>query len=211
MKTAMIWGATGGIGNACLKILQENDWITLGIARDTVAISHMATHTFDANFENPSIVEQVVFIASQVVDAIDLWIYAAGDISSSRVSEIQPAEWQKIMSANLNSAYYAIHSSLPLLSEEAHIFFLGAVSERLRLPGLSAYAAAKAGLEAFAATLGKEERKKRVTVVRPGAVTTSFWDKVPLTAPADAAPPEKIAKKILEAYEAKHKGYLDLV
>ena len=50
-----------------------------------------------------------------------------------------------------------------------------------------------------------------VTIVRPGAVATSFWDKVPLKAPADAAPPEKIAKKILEAYETKHKGQLDLI
>lgn len=211
MKTAMIWGATGGIGNACLKILQENDWITLGIARDTIAISDIATHAFDANFKDPSMVSQVVFLASQVVDAIDLWIYAAGDIFSSRVSDSQPSDWERIILANLTGAFYSIHSSLPLLHEEAHIFFLGAVSERLRLPGLSAYAAAKDGLEAFASTLGKEERKKRVTVVRPGAVNTSFWDKVPLTAPADAAPPEKIAKTILEAYEAKHKGYLDLI
>jgi len=145
-----------------------------------------------------------------VVDTVDLWIYTAGDISYSRVSEIPPAEWQKIISANLNNAFYAIHASLPLLSEEAHIFFLGAVSERLRLPGLSAYAAAKAGLEAFAETLGKEERKKRVTVVRPGAVRTKFWDKVPLKTPADAAAPEKIAEKIIKAYEARHKGRLDI-
>ena len=45
--------------------------------------------------------------------------------------------------------------------ENAHIIFIGAVSERLKLPGLSAYAASKAGLEAFAEVLGKEERKKR--------------------------------------------------
>jgi NAD(P)-dependent dehydrogenase (short-subunit alcohol dehydrogenase family) len=197
MKTAMIWGAAGGIGQACLKILQENGWTTLGIARDTIAISDIATHTFDANFEDPSMVNQVVFLASQVADPIDLWIYAAGDIVSARVSDSQSSDWERIILANLTSAFYAIHSSLPLLHEEAHIFFLGAVSERLRLPGLSAYAATKAGLEAFAATLGKEQRKKRVTVVRPGAVATSFWDKVPLKVPADAAPPEKSIKVTL--------------
>jgi NADP-dependent 3-hydroxy acid dehydrogenase YdfG len=210
MKTAMIWGAAGGIGKACLEILQENDWNTLGIARDTIAISEIATHTFDANFEDPSMVDQVVYLSSQVVDEIDLWIYAAGDIFSSRVSDSQASDWERIILANLTGAFYSIHSSLPLLQEKAHIFFLGAVSERLRLPGLSAYAATKAGLEAFADTLRKEERKKLITVVRPGAVTTSFWDKVPLKAPADAAPPEKIAQKILEAYEAGHKGHLDL-
>jgi NAD(P)-dependent dehydrogenase (short-subunit alcohol dehydrogenase family) len=97
------------------------------------------------------------------------------------------------------------------MSENAHIFILGAVSERMRLPGLGGYAAAKAGLEAFAEALGKEERKKRVTVVRPGAVATPFWEKVPLKLPKDAAPPEKVAEKIYEAYLSEHKGKLDLV
>ena len=60
------------------------------------------------------------------------------------------------MTANLSGAYLATHHSLPLLAEDAHLVFLGAVSERLRLPGLSAYAAAKAGLEAFGEALGKE-------------------------------------------------------
>ena len=80
-----------------------------------------------------------------------------------------------------------------------------------RLPGLSAYAAAKAGLEAFAESLSKEQRKKRITVVRPGAVATPLWEKVPLRMPVDVAPPGKIARKILEAYESGHKGQLDLV
>jgi short-subunit dehydrogenase len=59
--------------------------------------------------------------------------------------------------------------------------------------------------------LAKEERRKRVTVVRPGAVATSFWNKVPLRLPADATSPEKVAQKILDAYQSGHKGQLDLV
>ena len=71
-------------------------------------------------------------------------------------------------------AFLATHFSMPLLAQNAHLVYLGAVSERLRLPGLSAYAAAKAGLEAYAEALKKEERKRRITVVRPGAVATPF-------------------------------------
>ena len=97
------------------------------------------------------------------------------------------------------------------MQENGHIIFLGAVSERLKLPGLSAYAASKAGLEAFAVALSKEERKKRITVVRPGAVTTPLWEKVSLRLPTDAASPEKVAEKIIEAYQVGHKGQLDLV
>jgi NAD(P)-dependent dehydrogenase (short-subunit alcohol dehydrogenase family) len=123
---------------------------------------------------------------------------------------MMPKDWDRILSVNLTSPFYALRYSLPLLSENAHIFFIGAVSERLRLPGLSAYAASKSGLEAFAEALRKEQRNKRISVVRPGAVNTAFWDKVPMRLPADAATPEKVAENIYKAYTEGHKGLLDL-
>jgi NAD(P)-dependent dehydrogenase (short-subunit alcohol dehydrogenase family) len=99
---------------------------------------------------------------------------------------------------------------LPLLADDAALIYIGAVSERLRLPGLSAYAAAKAGLEAFADSLRKEERKRQILVVRPGAVATPFWDKVPMKLPKDAASAQKVSKRIVEAYNEGMSGVLDL-
>jgi NAD(P)-dependent dehydrogenase (short-subunit alcohol dehydrogenase family) len=210
MKNAIIWGASGGIGQAILSKLNDDGWTTIGVARDTSAIASHADHVFETPFDDPGRLEQVAYLISQEVDDINFWCYAAGDILNAKVSEMEPQDWHRIISANLTSASYAIHYSLPLLSEDAHIIFVGAISERLRLPGLSAYAASKAGLEAFAVALSKEERKKRITVVRPGAVATPLWDKVSLRLPADAAPPGKVAEKILEAYYLGHKGQLDL-
>lgn len=80
----------------------------------------------------------------------------------------------------------------------------------MQIPGLAAYAAAKAGLEALAETLRKEARKRKVTVVRPGAVATTFWNKVPFRMPAHAMAPEDVAAAILSAYETQHSGKLDL-
>ena len=87
---------------------------------------------------------------------------------------------------------------------------IGAISERMRLPGLSAYAAAKAGLEAFTAALAKEERHRRVTLVRPGAVDTPLWSKMPVRMPRSAALPATVAAQILTAYTSGHSGLLDL-
>ena len=139
----------------------------------------------------------------------DLWVYAAGDIASLRVNEISPFDWQRIIQANLTGAFLATHYSWPLLSEQAHLFYLGAVSERMRLPGLSAYAASKAGLEAFADVVRKESRRK-VTVVRPGAVDTPFWRKVPFKLPAHHLKPEQVAARIIQAYTEGHQGQLDI-
>jgi NAD(P)-dependent dehydrogenase (short-subunit alcohol dehydrogenase family) len=141
---------------------------------------------------------------------VDLWIYAAGDIASVKVEAMSPDDWARILTANLSGAYLAAHYSLPLLSEDAHMVFLGAVSERLHLPGLAAYASAKAGLEAFADVLRKEQRGRRVTIVRPKAVNTPLWEKVPFSMPHGALEPEEMAARILEAYDEGHKGVLDL-
>jgi NAD(P)-dependent dehydrogenase (short-subunit alcohol dehydrogenase family) len=211
MKSALVWGASGAIGQAVLSKLNAEGWKTIGIVRDSLKTDQNADFMFETRFENPGDIEETAYLVSQEIDDINFWCYAAGDISSEKVSEMAPKDWQRIVNANLNGAFFAIHHFLPLLNETAHIFFIGAMSERLRLPGLSAYAASKAGLEAFAESLGKEERKKRITIVRPGAVATPFWDKVSLRLPKDAAPAEKVAEKIYEAYLSEHKGYLDLV
>jgi NAD(P)-dependent dehydrogenase (short-subunit alcohol dehydrogenase family) len=88
--------------------------------------------------------------------------------------------------------------------------FIGAYSERLQLPGLAAYAAAKAGLEAFAVALSKEERRRRVTLVRPGAVDTPLWEKMPVRLPRSASTADEVAAKILHAHREGHSGVLDL-
>jgi short-subunit dehydrogenase len=80
----------------------------------------------------------------------------------------------------------------------------------MRMPGLAAYAAAKAGLEAFGEALRKELRKQKVTVIRPAAVNTPLWQKVPFRMPGNAMTPEVLAGRILSAYQEGHKGTLDI-
>lgn len=209
-KKVMIWGAAGGIGRALCNAMQEDDWQVIAVARDVSDLESTVDVSIEADIGDDFAVQSAVQAASFEVDEVDLWVYTAGDIVSARVAETKPGEWRRIIDANLSGAYLATHYSLPLMAADAHLFYLGAVSERLRLPGLSAYAAAKAGLEAYADALRKEQRGRRVTVVRPGAVATPFWDKVPMRLPKDAASPEKVAGRILQAYQDGHSGTLDL-
>ena len=210
MSTAMVWGANGGIGHALVQQLVADSWRVWAIARDTTGLEHLTPHHVRADVSKQGEVQQAVITVSQAGAEIELWAYAMGDIAAVSVAAMTPEIWRRIMDANLNGAYLAIHYSLPLLAPNAHIFFVGAVSERMRLPRLSAYAAAKAGIEGLGEALRKEQRKRRVTVVRPKAVDTPFWNKVPFKLPPHAPKPEAVAKRILTAYEEGHKGTLDL-
>jgi len=209
MKTALIWGAGGGIGRAIARQLARENWQILAAGRNSNSFTDLTDFVYDVELSDAFSVQSAITSISQEVNEADLWVYAAGDIASLRVNEMSPLDWQRIIQANLTGAFLTTHYSWPLLSKEAHLFYLGAVSERMRLPGLSAYAAAKAGLEAFADVVRKESRRK-VTVVRPGAVDTRFWSKVPFKPPAHHLKPEQVAARIIQAYTEGHQGQLDI-
>lgn len=211
MSNAIVWGGAGGIGHALIAELKAAGWSVVSLGRHEERAADLADASYGVDVADPISVRNGVAAAAHELGEVNLWVYAVGDIVSAPVADMDAGQWLRIIDANLSGAFLATHYSLPLLASDAHLFYLGAVSERLRLPGLSAYAAAKVGLEAFADSLRKELRGRRVTVVRPGAVATPFWDKVPLRLPKDAATPEKVAARILSAYAEGHSGNLDLV
>lgn len=209
MKTALIWGAGGAIGQAIARQLAQADWQVLTAGRRSESFPGLTEHIYEVELGNPFSVQSAITAISQEVSQVDLWVYAAGDIASQRVNEMQPSDWARILQANLNGAFLATHFSWPLLSDQAHLFYLGALSERMHLPGLSAYAAAKAGLEAFADVVRKESRRK-VTVLRPAAVDTPFWGKVPFRLPPHHLTPDQVAERILQAYTEGTQGQFDI-
>lgn len=208
-RNAMVWGAAGGIGRALVSKLREEEWHVLALGHGVGQLSDLTDKVFEADVSEASSVKQALSEASRSVESVDLWIYAAGDIAAAKVSDTSPDDWQRILDANLVGAYLTTHYSLPILAPDSHLFYLGAVSERLRLPRLSAYAAAKAGLEAFVQVVGKEERKRRVTLVRPEAVETALWDKVPFKVPPGALSPDEAANQIMDAYRDGQRGTLE--
>jgi len=210
MSTALIWGASGGIGRALVEQLRAENWTVAAVSRHPDDLAALTPHRYTADVADEFAVRQAVFMVAQELPEIDLWVYAAGDIAPGKVAELDAAAWRRILDANLTGAYLTTHHSAPILAEQAHLVYLGAYSEKLRLPGLSAYAAAKAGLDAFTAALAKEERRRRVTLVRPGAVDTPLWSKMPVRMPRSAALPAAVAAQILAAYTSGHSGLLDL-
>ncbi len=204
---AIIWGAGGAIGGALKKKLEEEGWEVTPVVH---GLSDDLESAVEANAGDPASVQTAVVEISQRVDEVDLWIYAAGDIMHAELAKMEPSDWQRILNANLTGPFLALNSSMPLLRDDAAILIVGVQQERLRLPGLSAYAAAKAGLEALSDTLRKEQRGHQVLLIRPAAVRTSFWEKVPFSMPKGALEPEALSDSIYNAYQDGKQGTLDL-
>lgn len=211
MEKAVIWGVTGGIGRAIAQQLLSEGWQVLGIARDPSNLSDLDIPTYAADFARDTDVAAASLWIAQEVGEVNLWVYAAGDILAQTLSEMTMEEWTRLFNANTVGAHLAVQHSLPTIATRGQLVFIGAYVDRITLPRLGAYAAAKAALEAYTKVLTKEVRDRRITLLRVGAVETPLWDKVPFNPPRnDLLAPIDVANAILQAYKDGHKGVLDL-
>ncbi|MEN9935715.1 MAG: hypothetical protein RLZZ387_2294 [Chloroflexota bacterium] len=210
MQTALVWGAAGGIGRATVDLLRREGWRVLGVARDDGPLAAAGVESCAADLAREADVAAAALWAAREAESVALWIYAAGDVLGKPLADTSAAEWQRVMAANVTGAHLAVTHSLPLVPAGGHMVFVGAYAERIMLPKLGAYAAAKAALDAYVTVLGKELRDRRVTNVRVGAVDTAFWEKAPFRLPKGAMAPADVAGAIVRAHTSGHKGVLDL-
>lgn len=207
MAYVLIWGASGGIGRALTESFVTQGHTVVAGARHPQGLETIPPYVVTGDIASG---DGLAAAMQRVrVPSVDVFVYTIGDIVSMKITEMPPEAWQRIIHANLTGVYLTVQAVIPHLTPQAHLFFLGAQHERLRLPGLGAYAAAKAGLEALAEVIRKETRR-RLAVVRPQAVRTPLWDKVPFRIPAHALSPEQVAQAILQAWKEGREGILDL-
>ncbi len=80
----------------------------------------------------------------------------------------------------------AVQAALPVLSRQASITFISAVSAQAAMPGTVALAAANAAIEAMVPVLAVELKPMRVNAVSPGVIDTAWWDFLPAEQKAGA-------------------------
>jgi NAD(P)-dependent dehydrogenase (short-subunit alcohol dehydrogenase family) len=217
MGQLLLVGADSTIGQAVAKAFLEDDWRVCAIGRhqerftDGVQWVYTVDDVVDISQMMQAAQALEAYLQSLGGHSIDVMVYTVGDIAVQKVHEMPLETWQRVLNANLTGAFVATQAFSRLLSAEPHLFYLGALSEKLILPGLSAYATAKAGLEIWAQVLAKEQPRWKVTVVRPAAVATRFWERVPFRMPAKVLQPEDVALRILETYYSEPKSVLDIV
>ncbi len=217
MGHLLLIGADSSIGQSVAKAFSEDEWEVWAIGRhaerfaEGVQWAHTVSDVADFAQMTQAVQSLEAHLQSLGGRSVDALVYAVGDITAQKTHEMSIDAWQRILNANLTGAFVATRVFSPLFSPEPHLFYIGALSEKLILPGLSAYATAKAGLEVFAQVVAKENPRWKVTVVRPGAVATRFWERVPFRMPPKTLQPDEVALRILEAYYNEQKGTLDLI
>ena len=188
----------GGIGSALARVLPA-PLILAG--RNASALHSLALETNAYSVPLDVTRELEVQALAQEVSArggAKLVIYAVGDIVTGNLTELSSAALERNWSANVLGAQLVLKHLEPTLTPDARLYFLGAQAKLIEFKGFSAYAASKAALETLCRVAQKELRRP-ITVVKPPAVASAFWQRLEQPAPRGAIAPEVVANAILES------------
>ena len=183
MKTAIVTGASGGIGLQTARLLCENDHAVIGCYRsngevcDALAEKLNISGVFQPYCLNVRSEDECAELAKYAVDTfgkIDLLVNCAG------MSEIAPLaeslRWEEIIDVNLSGAVRMCRSVLPYMLRRGagSIVNISSVWGECGSACEAAYSASKGGLNAFTKALAKEVgiMGVRVNAVAPGFIET---------------------------------------
>ena len=109
-------------------------------------------------------------------DRFDFLVNNAGIGIHASFAETTEAQFDQLFNIHLKGTFFLTQKLLPLIADGGRIVNLSSGLARFALPGYSAYAAMKGGIEVLSRYMAKElgPRKIAVNVVAPGAIETDF-------------------------------------
>ena len=189
MKTALITGATGGIGGKTAEVLGQAGYevIVTGIdeaGRDTVMSNleskGIKAHFYKCDATSEEQVNETFAKIAEKFDHLDLLVNNVGGLGGrQRVSEMETGFMRKVMALNFDSLFFNTRAALPLLKKGTNPSIINfstiAVTNGGGI-GASIYAASKGAVQSYSRALAKDlaEFGIRVNMVSPGTIDTPF-------------------------------------
>jgi NADP-dependent 3-hydroxy acid dehydrogenase YdfG len=174
MPTALITGASGGIGSAIATALAPTHTLLLAgrpsDRLDAVA-DRLGATTFPLDLTDSDSIEA----SCEVVDELDVLVHNAGLSIPGQVGDSYVEEWRATFEVNVFGAVALTLALLPALRQaRGQVVFINSGAGRNVSPGMASYSASKFALRAFADSLRTDEPGLRVTTVFPGRTDTDM-------------------------------------
>lgn len=188
-RTALVTGASRGIGLACARALTSAGVRVAMLARTEATLRAAARGIGEdalpvvADLSRPDSASN----AAQEVErtfggAPDIIVNNAGFFALATLDATSPATFARTVDTNLVAPFALLHAFLPAMRTRGsgHIVTIGSIADRAALPENAAYAASKFGLRGLHEVLRAELRGTgiRASLVSPGPVDTPLWDAI---------------------------------
>lgn len=218
MKTALVTGASRGIGLAIANILAQNGYqLHLTCKNSYKKLQEIAT-TLSETYKVPCKAHKTdmgnfaeVWSLFSEIKSLDVLINNAGISHIGLLQDTSVDEWQKVMDTNLNSVFYTSKLSIPkmLANEGGTIINISSIWGNSGASMEVTYSASKGGVNAFTKALAKELAPNNISVnaISCGVIDTDMnkcFTKKEMNALIKAIPanrigkPEEVAELVLQ-------------
>jgi NADP-dependent 3-hydroxy acid dehydrogenase YdfG len=213
MPTALITGASGGIGSAIAAALAPTHTLLLAgrpSARLDAVAERLGATTFPLDLTDYDTIEA----SCEVVDELDVLVHNAGLSIPGSVAESDIDEWRATFAVNVFGPVALTLALLPALrSARGRVIFINSGAGRKVSSGMASYASSKFALRAFADSLREDEPALRVTTVYPGRTDTEMQRELVAFEGAQYDPdkylrPETVAAAVAHAVATPPDGHL---
>ncbi|WKD62255.1 putative oxidoreductase [Corynebacterium ciconiae DSM 44920] len=175
MRTAVVTGASGGVGREIAEQLIDAGWSVYAQYRSDspstdkarAAVSHASWFHLDFNSPEPDL------SAVPEIRSLDALIHCAGYCQLNRIENASSAEWQDSFNVNLHGPVALTNRLLPALraAQGTMVYLNSGAGFRVK-PEWGSYAASKFAARAWCDGLREEEPDIRVSSVHPGRIDT---------------------------------------
>lgn len=212
-KTAIVTGASSGIGAVFSKSLVEKGATVYGLARSKDKLKRIQSELGDAFMPVVIDITDHDGIAEWVAETFDddhqpdVLINNAGLGYFGSVEELSLEEWHAMMETNVTGIFYMTRNIVPLMKakeEICHIINIASIAGKIGNPDMSGYNASKFGVRGFSESLFQELRYDgiKVTCLYPGSIATSFFDNTEgMETHSHMMQPEDVSKVLIDVLE----------
>lgn len=190
-KIALITGASRGLGRAAALALAAKGVAVIGTYHSNKEAAERTVDEIEAAGGkavmlqlDTGVVAGFADFATAVRSALntfgrerfDYLVNNAGEGLHKPFAETTEAEFDRLMNVHFKGVYFLTQAMLPLIEDGGRILNISSGLARFALPGASAYAAMKGGVEVLTRYLAKElgSRGIAVNTLAPGAIATDF-------------------------------------
>ncbi|OIQ97890.1 3-oxoacyl-[acyl-carrier-protein] reductase FabG [mine drainage metagenome] len=186
-KTALVTGASGGIGGAIAKALHaQGATVALSGTRrealEAVAaeLGGERVRVVPANLSDAASVEQLAKEAEAALGSLDILVNNAGLTRDGLVLRMKDEDWQSVLDVNLTAAFRLSRAALRGMMKRrfGRIINITSIVGVTGNPGQVNYAASKAGMIGMAKSLAQEVASRGITVncIAPGFIASAMTD-----------------------------------
>ena len=183
MKTALVTGATRGIGKSIAEKLKADNYKVLGTATTDSGVDTLNTNGIEGYLLDLNSKDSIDNFWSQLESdntTISVLVNNAGITRDNIILRMSDEEWSDIMNVHLYGTFQLSKRALKMMLKNkwGRIINISSASASIGNRGQSNYAAAKAGVEAFTKSLAKEVGKRDITInaVAPGFISTDMTE-----------------------------------